>query len=164
VNPSNSLAQLKDIHLPEAVSWWPLAIGWWFMGIFMAVFIYWAVQFGLRHYFNQHYRRQALSALNNLPDLDQYQRLIALFDLLKQVANSAYPEHNFASLNNREFIRFLQTSCSKPLFNDLPANWEQLFYAKHQSVTSDLVDPLITQSRYWIKHHPRIEKLGYRRC
>lgn len=23
------LEQLKDIHLPEAVSWWPLAPGWW---------------------------------------------------------------------------------------------------------------------------------------
>ena len=22
---------LRDIHLPEAVSWWPLAPGWWFL-------------------------------------------------------------------------------------------------------------------------------------
>ena len=28
--------QLRDIHLPEAVSWWPLAIGWWVLG-FLAI-------------------------------------------------------------------------------------------------------------------------------
>ena len=22
---------LRDLHLPEAVSWWPLALGWWFV-------------------------------------------------------------------------------------------------------------------------------------
>jgi len=26
------LAQLRDIHLPDPVSWWPLAPGWWALG------------------------------------------------------------------------------------------------------------------------------------
>lgn len=164
MNPSNPLAQLKDIHLPEAISWWPLAIGWWIAGICVIVGIYFAVNFGLRHYFNQRYRQQALIALNNLPVLDQHQRLIGLFSLLKQVANSAYPQQNFASLNNKEFIKFLQSSCTKQIFTDGTANWEQLLYAQQPSVTSDLVDQLITQSRFWIKHHPCIEKLEYKKC
>lgn len=30
MNPTDfSQLPLRDIHLPEAVSWWPLAIGWW---------------------------------------------------------------------------------------------------------------------------------------
>ena len=164
MNPSDPLAQLKDIHLPEAVSWWPLAIGWWIVAIIAIVGIYYAVQFGLNQFFNQRYRRQALVALKNLPNSDQHRRLIVLFSLLKQVAISAYPQQNFASLNNREFIQFLQSSCSKPLFTHIPANWEQLFYAQNQSVTSDLVDQLTTQSRYWIKHHHPIAKLAYKPC
>ena len=26
---ADSLAQLRDIQLPEPISWWPLAPGWW---------------------------------------------------------------------------------------------------------------------------------------
>jgi hypothetical protein len=35
---------LKDIHLPDAISWWPPAIGWWLIIILMPlliVFFYW---------------------------------------------------------------------------------------------------------------------------
>ncbi len=34
MNPSLDPTQipLRDIHLPEAVAWWPLAFGWWFLG------------------------------------------------------------------------------------------------------------------------------------
>ena len=26
---SQLLQQLRDVHVPDSVSWWPLAIGWW---------------------------------------------------------------------------------------------------------------------------------------
>ena len=35
---------LKDIHLPDAISWWPPAIGWWLVAIFiplLSFFLYW---------------------------------------------------------------------------------------------------------------------------
>lgn len=28
---------LRDIHLPEAVSWWPLAPGWWLLAVLLLV-------------------------------------------------------------------------------------------------------------------------------
>lgn len=164
MNPDNPLAQLKDIHLPEAISWWPLAIGWWVVGFVVIASTYFAVQFSIGYYSNQRYRRQGLSVLNNLPNSDQHQRLIAVFSLLKQVANSAYPQQNFSSLKHKEFIEFLQNSCAKPIFKDVPANLEQLMYAQQPSVTSNLVDQLIAESRIWIKYHLVIEKLEYKRC
>ena len=30
---------LKDIHLPDPVSWWPLAVGWWILLTLLAVLI-----------------------------------------------------------------------------------------------------------------------------
>lgn len=32
------LAQLRDIHLPEPIGWWPLAIGWYIL-IALALFL-----------------------------------------------------------------------------------------------------------------------------
>ncbi|WP_156497551.1 DUF4381 domain-containing protein, partial [Oleiphilus sp. HI0043] len=29
MNPSSPLDQLKDIHPPVDITWWPLAFGWW---------------------------------------------------------------------------------------------------------------------------------------
>ena len=31
MNPTDPLANLRDIHLPGEVSWWPLAPGWWIL-------------------------------------------------------------------------------------------------------------------------------------
>ena len=36
----NPLDQLADIHLPDPVSWWPLAPGWWMLlGLAVSIFI-----------------------------------------------------------------------------------------------------------------------------
>jgi hypothetical protein len=162
VNPTDPLAQLRDIHLPEAVSWWPLAFGWWALTAICLLSIALSLRYIINHFLNQRYRRQAIVQLKLLPNSDQHQRLIGLFNLLKQVASSAYPEQNFASLSHKDFIGFLQSSYPKAMFNDLPDNWEQLFYTKQPSITSELVDQLISHSRQWIKHHPRAEKLEYK--
>jgi hypothetical protein len=47
------------------------------------------------------------------------------------------------------------------VFEALPEDWEQLLYAENTTVSSDLVDQLVVQSRYWIKSHFRAEKLEY---
>lgn len=161
MNPTDPLAQLRDIHLPEAVSWWPLAIGWWLVAIVCILGLFFTLKLLLDAFFNQRYRRQALTKLALIADANQQQRLIRVFHLLKQVASSAYPQQNFASLSNSDFIEFLQNSCPKTVFNTLPADCERLFYAKQSSVTSEIVDDVIQQSRRWIKSHPRAKKLRY---
>ena len=162
MNPSDPLAQLRDIHLPEAISWWPLAFGWWIIAVICILGIVLAVRFSLNHFFSQRYRRQALAQLKKLPNSNQHQRLIDLLSLLKQVSISAYPEKNFASLSHQAFIEFLQNSTNKTLFSELPANWEPLLYAKQQPVSSELVDPLFIQANQWIKHHLTADKLEYK--
>ena len=48
MNPSfdPSTIPLRDIHLPEAVFWWPLAFGWWLLvGLVLIVAGFFAVRF-----------------------------------------------------------------------------------------------------------------------
>ena len=35
--PADALANLRDVRLPEAVSWWPLAPGWWALAALLAI-------------------------------------------------------------------------------------------------------------------------------
>jgi hypothetical protein len=53
MNPTDPLAQLRDIHLPEAVSWWPLAIGWWLVAIVCILGLFFTLKLLLDAFFNQ---------------------------------------------------------------------------------------------------------------
>lgn len=62
---ADPLAELRDIHLPEAVGYWPLAPGWWLLlasVLLLAGLIVWAV----RRYRRNAYRRAAVKELNNI--------------------------------------------------------------------------------------------------
>ncbi len=46
MNPE-ALKSLRDIHLPEPISWWPLAIGWWLLLgalLFLIWLTYWSIK------------------------------------------------------------------------------------------------------------------------
>ncbi len=78
------LEQLKDIHLPEPISWWPLAIGWW---IVIAVCLI-AVIGGIGWSVSRRGRLQksVLAELHNLPSNDPVQFASELSALLRRVA------------------------------------------------------------------------------
>lgn len=47
MNP-DPLAELRDIHLPSAISWWPPAIGWWIVLLILILLITVAFWWGKR--------------------------------------------------------------------------------------------------------------------
>ncbi|MBT8449789.1 MAG: DUF4381 domain-containing protein [Gammaproteobacteria bacterium] len=53
----NPLANLRDIHLPEQISWWPIAPGWWLLIILSLITIIWlGYKLRQRHQFRNTYR------------------------------------------------------------------------------------------------------------
>lgn len=66
MNTADPLNQLHDIVEAQAITWWPLAIGWWVM-IVVAVF---AITATAIHLFKKHqrlrYKREALQELQEL--------------------------------------------------------------------------------------------------
>ena len=160
MNPSDPLAQLRDIHLPEAVSWWPLAPGWWVLGTLLIAGLAYMVHFFWQRHHAFTYRRQALQQLKQLPNNSQHHRITALMALLKRVAVSAYPELNLSSRSQAEFIAFLNLTYPKAGFDQLPTDWQRLFYAKDSEVSAELVDQLLLSGTRWIKGHPLAKNLG----
>jgi len=66
MNPTDPLAQLKDIHLPEAIQPWPIAIGWWALA-FVSIALIILLSYTLKAYrVKQAWRKAAKQQLQTL--------------------------------------------------------------------------------------------------
>jgi hypothetical protein len=155
----NPLDQLRDIHLPDPVSWWPMAPGWWFLILACGLLSAALCRFIYRRYKARLYRRQALKKLKNVQlSKPSQQQLRDLLELLKQTANSAYPNRKPGSQSSEQFIHFLQYSCDKPLFDSLNIDLEKALYSDSKQISGQL-DELFDDAEIWIKQHVSAHKL-----
>lgn len=56
--------QLKDVHLPEAISWWPMAMAWWVLLILVFGLLCAGGWYLFRKHRRNKYRKSALHELN----------------------------------------------------------------------------------------------------
>lgn len=160
MNATDPLAELRDIHLPDSVSAWPLAPGWWLL-IFVACAGLTALLIAYtRRRRARLYRRQALLQLQQIEQHADNQ-MAALLELLKQTVNSAYPNQRYSSLTINAFFTFLQQSCPAAPFANLPANLESLLYAKDIEQDPLVIEQLYLDAKTWIRHHVPSHKLDY---
>ena len=110
MNPGSELP-LRDIHLPDPVSWWPPAPGWWML---LALLVAIALLSGFLHH---RYRRNALQraaqqALHKIgEDYRQSGDALLLAQqlslLLRRVSLSCYPRQQVAGLTGRAWLSLL---------------------------------------------------------
>lgn len=88
---ANPLDQLKDIHLPDAIVWWPPALGWWLVAIISLSLITLLTIFISRYWIKTRYKRHAIKQLNHIiAQQNSYQDDVhALSELLRQTAIAA---------------------------------------------------------------------------
>ncbi|KTC70248.1 hypothetical protein Lbir_1831 [Legionella birminghamensis] len=150
----NALNNLRDIHLPEAIGWWPLAPGWYLLIlVILCIFI-----LGLYYFFeyqkNSKPKRHALKLLAQYQE--EYQRTgnsqlasTRISELLKRVALVYFSRETVASLKGDDWVAFLNQTGKKINFN---AVRQQLLELPYQSSTSQVnLAPLFTRARLWIK-------------
>ena len=108
---TDALAQLRDIHLPEAVGSWPLAPGWWGLLALLAAVGVAAGWLWLRAG-RKHLRKLALQELRTLEQGDAASDPNALAwslsMLLRRVALARFDRREVASLHGGGWIAFLQ--------------------------------------------------------
>ena len=101
------LSGLRDIHLPIEPSWWPPALGWWFVAgatllvclIFFLLYLYWATR--PKQYATRELKRIYRKTSNPVV----LARQISL--LLKRVALLNYPRSSVATLSEEKWVDFL---------------------------------------------------------
>lgn len=151
------LDQLADIHLPDGVSWWPLAPGWWILLALLAIAI---VSFFIwRHRKQQnHYRVIALHELTTIyahyqQSQDAATYLHALSVLLRRTALTAYPHSFNASIKGLAWLNWLDSVCpalNEKFSGEIGQTLLSSAYQKNPEINADNLRQLSSQ---WIKLH-----------
>jgi len=146
------LRDLHDVTVPESVSWWPQTIGWKLLAlVVLLALVYWSYK-ALRHWWNNRYRSEALTALNELnpQDNDTGKRL---FSILKVVL--VYLNSGNARLFDAAFLGKLdELSLGQPTFNDQTAKqWQQSLVNPNIELSSEQNAELIKRAQVWLKQH-----------
>jgi hypothetical protein len=155
-NQADALAGLRDIHLPEAVSFWPLAPGWWIaVGLFMAL--------ALAAHFYRGARRRSLkrAALAELAGIEtSYQRssdvsqlALEISVLLRRVALRRFRRHEVASLHGEDWAQFLLRNDDKRGLSDESASSlsTAIYAGPHAQCDEEAPAKWLTAARHWIR-------------
>ena len=104
-----SLDRLHGLAVPEPISIWPLAAGWWVLLALLAlVTAAVVIRLVLRHRANA-YRRAALAEIGEL------EATIDFAALLKRTALSAWPREEVAALGGERWIAWLGKTGASPV-------------------------------------------------
>ena len=137
------LTELRDIHLPAPVSWWPPAPGWfWLTGIILV-----AVGIGLYNLYRHRNTplQHALNLIESIQQTHEQQRnpdnLVTISTLVRRIALQRFPREDVANLYGNAWLAFLDNTGKTNAFTQGPGrclaegpyqmrpqvNWPQLF-------------------------------------
>ncbi len=156
-----ALTQLKDIRLPEPVSIWQIAPGWWLSVLIISVLLIVSYKLASSAFCKNRYRRIAVKQLETTCEqqslnLDDQQLLSQINQLLKAVAIKAYPNHSCASLSGKHWQHFLSQTITKQKKASPEAfHLFDLLYQNNPSLDDVQRASLLYNARLWLKkHHP----------
>lgn len=162
MNPDIASIPIRDIHLPDSVSWWPLAPGWWItLGLLVlaaAVVYILKVVKERQQMGKQSMEEFSLLVSRYQQDRDARSLLSDVSQLLRRVSITQYDEHNVAGLTGDAWLAFLDetmadqkngrtTSFSSELGTYLIAAQ----YQKASSIDEKKLDQLLVLSKAWLQ-------------
>jgi len=110
---------LRDIHLPDAISWWPPAMGWWILAVLIPLcgYLIFRLYKRLTRKTALKFAKKQLKSLTLDEQLTKQEKLIALSSLMRRTAVSLYPRSEVASLTGEAWLNFLDQSIPIKSFN-----------------------------------------------
>lgn len=116
---NESTLNLRDIHLPDPISWWPIAPGWWLLII--TVFIMAVIVFLSRKiYRSKQLKRDIHAELAVIKQQFQQtqnrsQLAKSLSILLRRASISFYPAKDIAGLTGESWLAYLDNTNANPI-------------------------------------------------
>ena len=108
---------LKDIHLPAPISWWPIATGWWLLLACMVLLII-IIYFSRKYYKSKQLNREinaefALIKKRYWRTKNKSELARSLSVLLRRTSISLYSEKEVAGLTGENWLAFLDNTSKK---------------------------------------------------
>ena len=113
MNPATETLPLRDIHLPDPVSWWPPAPGWWLllvllgMSVALLVYLYRRHQRGALQRSAQHALRDIAAQWQQSADDQALARDLSI--LLRRLCLSRYPREQVAGITGDAWLQQLDS-------------------------------------------------------
>lgn len=154
--PGNQLP-LRDIHLPDAVSLWPPAPGWWLVVVLLIILALLLPRL-IRYLKQPRPNKLALAEFNEIKkqfhEQQNHQQLARdLSALLRRIGLSYFPRAQVASLTGDNWQQQLnQLNPQQPLAEDL---FHSLSAAAYQPAPELDAEKLLSSCEQWLKHLPR---------
>lgn len=151
--------QLRDIHVPDPIGWWPPAPGWWLLLLLTVVAVVALV------WWWQQYRKRTIRVQTALTELDRIeqayqgdkQQLVReLSGVLRRIAISFYGRQRVAGLSGERWLRFLDKQGLDKQGDTSPAIFTRQFQTEltelpYRRVDDADVKQLIQAIRRWTK-------------
>lgn len=158
--PENQASQLLDqlppLHLPEPISFWPPAVGWWLLLFLLLVLLSFFVHYAIKYKRRNRLRKAALRQLDKIWQCyrkdgraDNY--LVAVNRLLKQFVMQQYPDKSLHTLSGRVWLNGLQELSPRSNMSADSASVLLTVYARHADYSEQDVQALQPLLRQWFK-------------
>ena len=134
------LLPLRNLHLPDVPSWFPLAWGWWAStaAVVMTILV-------IAYYL--HWKKKRLAPKKTALLLIRREKPAAAIELVRQVSLCYYPREQIAQLTGRDWYTFLDSQIESPLFEANFEQWQQVLYSKK---VADNSDELVEHCYQWV--------------
>ncbi len=152
---------LRDIHLPEAIAWWPPAPGWWLLALLIPLtgFFCYRLYKHLRRKTAVKTAKKILLAIKQDKEKTNLQKLGELSALLRRVAISVSPRADVAGLTGQAWLAFLDSAVKDaPFSNGVGRCLQNAPYQKTPPTDSELAE-LISLCEHWLKAQAKQPKL-----
>lgn len=144
---------LRDIHLPEPIGWFPPALGWWLLIIFVPIVSYFLIAF-VQKLLKRTAIKEAqklLKQLQNNDSLSSLEKVCELSTLLRRVVVSRESESKISGLTGRAWLDYLDGSLNDaPFKNGVGRCLMDAPYQKELSPDVDLL-ALFELAQKWLK-------------
>lgn len=150
---SYMLRELKEVGLPDDVSWMPQTLGWKILGLLALVAITYVAYRTIKRWWLNRYRFEAIDVTQDLA-IDDPKFEYKLFVIIKRVMGHLNPEHQ--SLYGAEFLAAMTSFPMKtaiPFDDSLGDSWMLALTSKQYALKESDKVALKQYCLAWFKQH-----------